>query len=136
MRDNLHGNTPLHWALLSRNLHAVAQLVTRFNADVEAVNLQGHSCLDLFKTHVKKAREQRTAKPCPGKVPAENFMFFPRKVAEKFEARLPDNWLDGSKPHTKLSRKYCPKFITTFFADPKVNHVDKNNMFYMKHGFL
>ena len=54
MRDNLHGNTPLHWALLAKNLHAVAQLVTKFNADVEAVNLQGHSCVDLFKTHVKK----------------------------------------------------------------------------------
>jgi hypothetical protein len=41
MRDNLHGNTPLHWALLAKNLHAVAQLVTKFNADVDAVNLQG-----------------------------------------------------------------------------------------------
>ena len=121
MRDNLHGNTPLHWALLAKNLHAVAQLVTKFNADVDAVNLQGHSCVDLFKIHVKKAREQRLAKITPGNVPTENYMFFPRKVAEKFEANLPDNWLDGSKPHTKYSRKYCPKFLTDFFADKKVS---------------
>lgn len=123
MRDNLHGNTPLHWALLAKNLHAVAQLVTKFNADVEAVNLQGHSCVDLFKTHVKKAREQRSAKPVPGQVPTENYMFFPRKVAEKFEANLPDNWLDGSKPHAKYTRRYCPKFVKDFFADKKVKNI-------------
>ena len=126
MRDNLHGNTPLHWALLAKNLHAVAQLVTKFNADVDAVNLQGHSCVDLFKIHVKKAREQRLAKITPGNVPTENYMFFPRKVAEKFEANLPDNWLDGSKPHTKYTRKYCPKFLTDFFADKKVSCTGKS----------
>ena len=85
----------------------LSQLVTKVNADVDAVNLQGHSCVDLFKIHVKKAREQRLAKITPGNVPTENYMFFPRKVAEKFEANLPDNWLDGSKPHTKYTRKYC-----------------------------
>lgn len=41
MRDNLHGNTPLHWALLSRNLQAVTLLVTKSSADILAVNLQG-----------------------------------------------------------------------------------------------
>ena len=82
--------------------------------------------MDLFKIHVKKAREQRLAKITPGNVPTENYMFFPRKVAEKFEANLPDNWLDGSKPHTKYSRKYCPKFVTDFFADKKVSYTCLN----------
>jgi ankyrin repeat protein len=41
MRDNQHGNTPLHWALLAKNLHAVTLLVTRSNTDILAVNLQG-----------------------------------------------------------------------------------------------
>ena len=41
MRDNLHGNTPLHWALLAKNLNAVTSLVSKYNADIQAVNLQG-----------------------------------------------------------------------------------------------
>ena len=62
----------------------------------------------------KKAREQRMSKPTPGQLPTENYMFFPRKVAEKFEANLPDNWLDGSKPHSKYTRRFCPKFVLDF----------------------
>ena len=119
MRDKLHGNTPLHWALLSKNLHAVSLLVTKFNADLESVNLQGHSCLDLYKNHVKKARDQRAnlANRKPGS-PAPDFMFFPRKVAEKFEARLPANFLvEGQKPSKP---RYVPGFVISFFADPKV----------------
>ena len=54
MRDNLHGNTPLHWALLAKNLHAVAQLVTKFNADVDAVNLQGKVIHPKYSKHLKK----------------------------------------------------------------------------------
>ena len=29
MRDNLHGNTPLHWAILAKNLHAVTILTSK-----------------------------------------------------------------------------------------------------------
>ena len=115
MRDNLHGNTPLHWALLSKNLNAVTTLVTKFNVDIQAVNLQGHSCLDLYKNHVKKARDQRLSKE--GKA---DLMFYPRKVAEKFEASLPPNWFDDAAkvPHAKS--RFCPSFIVKFFGDKKV----------------
>ena len=116
MRDNLHGNTPLHWALLSKNLNAVTTLITKFNADIQAVNLQGHSCLDLYKNHVKKARDQRMSKDVKA-----DLMFYPRKVAEKFEANLPANWYDDAVkvPHAKS--KYCPTFVTKFFSDKKVS---------------
>ena len=116
MRDNLHGNTPLHWALLSKNLNAVTTLVTKFNVDIQAVNLQGHSCLDLYKNHVKKARDQRLSKE--GKA---DLMFYPRKVAEKFEAQLPPNWFDDAAkvPHAKA--RFCPSFIVKFFGDKKVS---------------
>ena len=112
MRDNQHGNTPLHWAILSKNLHAITLLVTKFNADIMAVNLQGQSCLDLYKNHVTKAREARNAKGPRSQNPQENFMFFPRKVAEKFEVHLPQSWQDeGLKIHSHPRRKYCPTFI-------------------------
>ena len=127
MRDNLHGNTPLHWALLAKNLQAVSQLVTKFNADINAVNLQGQSCLDLFKNHVKKAREARNAgsgsnsKTQQHGMASQEFMFFPRKVAEKFEAHLPKNWLADAQKVAKSKYRACPSFIVTFFADPKVS---------------
>ena len=121
MRDNLHGNTPLHWALLSKNLHAVSLLVTKFNADVLAVNLQGLSCVDLFKNHVKKAREARQNKSACGN-PGE-FMFFPRKVAEKFEIHLPKDFLGEGLKQAKGRRWFCPDFLTKFFADPKVSSI-------------
>ena len=118
MRDSQHGNTPLHWALLSKNLHAVTLLVMKFNADLNAVNLQGHSCVDLYKNHVTKAREQRSQKQ--QKV---EYMFFPRKVAEKFEVHLGSNWhSEGMQvPHAKP--KYCPAFVARFFRDKKIKRI-------------
>jgi hypothetical protein len=50
-------------------------------------------------------------------------MFFPRKVAEKFEVHLTPNWInDGiqAQDATQTKRRFCPNFIRKFFADPKV----------------
>ena len=114
MRDNLHGNTPLHWALLAKNLNAVTTLVSKYNADIQAVNLQGHSCLDLYKTHVKKARDQRLNKEARA-----DLMFYPRKVAEKFEADLPAKWYEEATKIPNVGRKrFCPSFVMKFLTHP------------------
>ena len=84
----------------------------------------GHSCLDLYKNHVQKARDQRVSKENATSGHIE-YMFYPRKVAEKFEANLPPNWTtEGYKGHKahKLCHKRCPSFVTKFFNDRKVRN--------------
>lgn len=39
MQDNIHGNSPLHWAILARNHNAVSTLITH-GASLDIVNNQ------------------------------------------------------------------------------------------------
>lgn len=79
----------------------------------------GLSCLDLFKNHVKKAREQRASKDKSAQM---EFMFYPRKVSEKFEAHLPPEWISDGQRVAHVKPKCIPAFVVKFFADPKVRN--------------
>uniref|UniRef100_T1IZZ0 Palmitoyltransferase n=1 Tax=Strigamia maritima TaxID=126957 RepID=T1IZZ0_STRMM len=48
MTDRYHGNTPLHWAVFSKNHNAITLLVSS-GANLEEVNVQNETPLDLAK---------------------------------------------------------------------------------------
>ena len=48
-------------------------------------------------------------------------MFYPRKVADKFEADLPPNWYEeATKVPNVGRRRFCPSFMMKFLSDKKV----------------
>nr|CAD7444734.1 unnamed protein product [Timema bartmani] len=49
-QDKIHGNTALHWAILSRNHTAVSTLVTH-GANLDIANTQGETPFSLLKSH-------------------------------------------------------------------------------------
>ncbi|KAG1676779.1 Palmitoyltransferase ZDHHC17 [Nymphon striatum] len=46
VKDNVHGNTPLHWAIMSQN-NVVMMILLKTGADLEAVNLSGETPIDI-----------------------------------------------------------------------------------------
>ena len=60
-------------------------------------------------------------------------MFYPRKVAEKFEADLPPKWYEEATKVPNVGRKrFCPSFMMKFLSDKKVCYnLKKIFFFYM-----
>ncbi len=81
---------------------------------------------------MKKAREARetaskAGNPKAAAAAANEYMFFPRRVAEKFEKHLDDVWFrEGGAPpigvRPGLIQK-CPTSVKKFFADKRVKDV-------------
>lgn len=129
-KDNLHGNTPLHWALISKNLQAISLLLAKNKVDLNECNLNGQSPLDLYKDHVRQAREiiveqQQNNSSSSNNKDRKVPMFFPRKVAEKFEKVAGPAWIKEAGLSVPFKRRAavrlkCPSVLTNFFGDAKV----------------
>jgi palmitoyltransferase len=50
--DHTHGNTPLHWAILSRNTLCIATLMFKGKACLEIPNLRGDTPLKMLQQHL------------------------------------------------------------------------------------
>ncbi|CRL08133.1 CLUMA_CG020884, isoform A [Clunio marinus] len=53
--DNVHGNTPLHWAILSRNAICIKTLIFKSKASLDIPNLHGDTPLRMLQQHVGSA---------------------------------------------------------------------------------
>ncbi|CAG9811097.1 unnamed protein product [Chironomus riparius] len=52
LQDLAHGNTALHWAILSRNHRAIHTLVIKGKANIDVKNKKGDSPLQLLQQHI------------------------------------------------------------------------------------
>lgn len=62
--DDVHRNTPLHWAILSKNHYALGLLIDRPGVHFTQANLQGDSPLNLYH----KMSSQHSTTPMPRKI--------------------------------------------------------------------
>jgi palmitoyltransferase len=52
LADTTHGNTALHWAILSRNTLAINTLVIKSKASLDIPNLRGDTPLKMLQSHI------------------------------------------------------------------------------------
>ena len=134
--DSTHGNTPLHWAVTSRNHHAIGILSEKPNVDFHAVNLSGETPINLFQTQLKLISEQnarRHEEADSGVNPrtSPQQFFVPRKIRDRFEDELAKSSKASNvniNRHSKSSHRVASfakdnaltRSIATFFKDKKV----------------
>ena len=80
--DQIHGNTPLHWALVGKNHYAVQMLIERPGVNFNAANLNGDTPLKLFENMIQNKKDN------------EKVFFVNKKVSDKFkkESEKVSNW--------------------------------------------
>ena len=131
--DSTHGNTPLHWAIVGRNHHAISILSEKPNVDFHAINLNGETPLNLFQNQIDLISDQNKQRAkeasCQGKPtpPAQQF-FVPRKVRDKFEEELSKtSKFSNSTRYTKSStsssftkNNFVTRNISNLIKDKKV----------------
>lgn len=134
--DSTHGNTPLHWAIVGKNHHAISVLSEKPNVDFHAVNLNGETPISMFQSQIQTISDQNkqkqkeaeaNGKPNP---PLQQF-FVPRKIRERFDdefAKIAKNGSNSSSRHLRSTQKaasfalnnFAAKAVSNFFKDKKV----------------